>query len=146
MSPSSIWGIRPQDSIAIEVGRRGHKSFIDGCIAILRDELVDSRLLVSLGGPGASKFLSGEEQQDVYWLKVWAIRGLLWEWDDVAIFEIGRALSDESWRVREMALRVIAKYKLAELLPNAIVCKRDPVARVQSAAARAEQATISSVY
>jgi hypothetical protein len=36
----------------------------------------------------------------------------LWAWDDVALPAVKSALNDEAWRVREMALKVVARHKL----------------------------------
>lgn len=64
---------------------------------------------MALGGPGAAKFPDGEPHGDSYWLRVWGARGLLWAWDDLAGDAIDVALRDEAWRVREMALKVVAR-------------------------------------
>ncbi|MDP9093366.1 MAG: hypothetical protein M3N95_10630 [Actinomycetota bacterium] len=41
-----------------------------------------------------------------------------------------------SWRVREMALRVVARHRLGEALTAAAELQQDPVARVRAAALR----------
>lgn len=72
-----------------------------------------------------------------YWLRVWAARGLLWAWDDLAFPCLAHALDDDAWRVREMALKVVARHKLDEALTAVVDLQDDPVPRVRSAAARA---------
>jgi HEAT repeat protein len=70
-------------------------------------------------------------------LRVWAARGLLWAWNGRAQRSVLRALTDDAWRVREMAVRVVAKHRLlagAKVLAN---LEQDPNARVRSAASRA---------
>ena len=72
-----------------------------------------------------------------YWLRVWAARGLLWAWDDTAAAVVVDALSDEAWRVREMALRVIIKRRLRSALDAVQAVQHDPNGRVRAAARRA---------
>ena len=47
------------------------------------------------------------------------------------------ALRDESWRVREMAAKVVARHALGDALPVVARLRGDPVARVRVAAHRA---------
>lgn len=68
---------------------------------------------------------------------MWAARGLLWVWDDVALESVVAALSDDSWRVREMALKVVARHRLDDALEHVAELQEDPVARVRAAAGRA---------
>lgn len=102
-----------------------------GCIDLIMGRPTDDTLVAALGGPPASEGASGVPQP--YWLRVWAARGLLWTWDDVALPAVRLALTDESWRVREMAAKVVARHLLGDALP----LQRDPVARVRAAASRA---------
>ena len=137
MASGSRWGITPQQSIERECARRGHADVVAGCRALVRGEQVDPDLLMGLGGPTARKFLDGDVHDDTYWLRVWGARGLLWVWDDVATAELLLALSDDSWRVREMGLKVIARHRLGDLLTDVVAVRSDPVARVRQAADRA---------
>jgi hypothetical protein len=63
----------------------------------------------------SSSFSGGEhgvsilEGRDGYWPSVWAVRGLLHVWDDDATTEAVRAMAHSSWRVREMAAKVVAR-------------------------------------
>lgn len=68
---------------------------------------------------------------------MWAARGLLWAWEDDAFPEIVAALSDEAWRVREMAVKVVARHQLGEAISGVAALRDDPVQRVANAASRA---------
>ena len=48
-----------------------------------------------------------------------------------------RATEDAAWRVREMALKVIARHRLGEGMAAALELRTDPVPRVRAAAERA---------
>ena len=94
--------------------------------------------LVTIGGTPALHLLSqGIPNDQRYWLRVWAARGLLWAGrpNDGELLRTG--LEDASWRVREMTCRVIARHCIDELLDEVIALEVDPVTRVQTAAARA---------
>ena len=94
-------------------------------------------MLLALGGPATTKFLDGRPHADLYWLRVWGIRGLLWAWDDTALEAVKRALEDEAWRVREMAAKVVARHLLGDALPAVSKLLDDPVPRVRASANRA---------
>ena len=129
----------PQQSIAAECARRGQPALVAGCIALLeRRGGVDDALVVALGGPAAEYVLSGGAGgKDGYWPRVWAARGLLHAWQDQATPATIAATSDEAWRVREMAAKVIAKHRIGDALDAVITLRDDPVPRVRAAAERA---------
>ena len=132
----------PRSRIDQACARRGSYAFARDCAALLRGDDVDPRLVSELGGPGAAVFLDGSQREDAYWLRVWAARGLLWADPDAArgaLATVAAALDDESWRVREMALKVIARQHWGELLEQAASLADDPVPRVRAAAARTVQ-------
>jgi HEAT repeat protein len=91
--------------------------------------------------PAADSVLGPHPRRDQrYFLRVWAARALLHAWDDgtpglrdAAL----AALSDESWRVREMAANVVARREIGEGLTAVAALLQDPVPRVRAAAARA---------
>jgi hypothetical protein len=85
---------------------------------------------------------TGPEQQ--YWLRVWAARGLLWVWGDVALPAVVEALADEHWRVREMAAKVVARHCLGDAFEDVASLAEDPVPRVASAAARAVRILVAA--
>jgi hypothetical protein len=129
----------PRQSIEAECARRGQPALVAGCIALLeRRGGVDDSLIVALGGLPAEYVLSGGEGgKDGYWPRVWAARGLLHAFGDQATPAIITATSDEAWRVREMAAKVIARYRVGDALDAVSVLRDDPVPRVRAAAARA---------
>jgi len=98
---------------------------------------VDPDLLIALAGPGATKYFDGRPHDDVYWWRVWGARGLLWTWDASATDDVRVALTDDAWRVREMALKVVARHQLGDLVDDAAARREDPVPRVRAAADRA---------
>lgn len=137
MSVPSVWGKTPRESVAQECARRGKDEVVAGCIELLTGGETDAELIVALGGPPAHWVVSGEPSGPPYWLRVWAARGLLWAWDDVAFQAVQAALHDEAWRVREMALKVVARHELEGVLSAVVDLQEDPVARVRVAASRA---------
>jgi hypothetical protein len=91
-----------------------------------------------LGGAHANELLaSGCPDDHRYWLRVWAARGLLWVWHDSATTAVGTALTDDAWRVRETACKVIARHEVDELVRQVAALTTDPAPRVQRAARRA---------
>ena len=68
---------------------------------------------------------------------MWAARGLLWVWEDDAGPSVLTALSDDAWRVREMATRVVIRHRIRDALPKVKQLRNDANARVRKAAERA---------
>ena len=136
MNAPSSWQ-SPRRSIEQECARRGRHEVVAGCIDLLNGGEADDGLVLALGGPPARWILDTQQVGSSYWPRVWAARGLLWTWDDVALASLVRALADDSWRVREMALKVVARHRVDEALTAVAACQDDPVPRVRSAAARA---------
>jgi hypothetical protein len=136
MPTASHWGMTPQQSIEAECARRGVSAVVAGCVRLIGGDDVDAGLLTALGGPAAARHLHGA-RDDRYWLRVWGVRGLLWAWEDNATAAVRTALTDESWRVRELAAKVAAKRLIGDALPVLAQLGSDPVARVRVAADRA---------
>ncbi|MGZ4493555.1 MAG: HEAT repeat domain-containing protein [Nocardioides sp.] len=138
MARASVWGVTPREHIASECARLGKDTVVANCLAIL-DGAIDPapEVLRSVAGPGAEKYFDGAEHEDTYWFRVWALRGLLWAWDARASDHVCAALRDEHWRVREMAVKVVARHLVADATPAVAVLRDDPVPRVQAAAERA---------
>jgi HEAT repeat protein len=134
--PSSS-GKTPRERVAQECARRGRDDVVAGCIELLNGYEADPDLILALGGPPARWVVTGEQAGPPYWLRVWAARGLLWAWDDIALPSLLLALTDEAWRVREMALRVVARHRLEDALTTVADLQEDPVPRVCAAASRA---------
>jgi hypothetical protein len=138
MASRSLWGQTPRESIEQECARRGTAEVAAGCIELLGRGEADDALIIALGGPAARSVLdSGPAPVHRYWLRVWATRALLYPWDDRASGAVLTALADESWRVREMAAKVVARRRLGAALAAVAGLRNDPVPRVRAAAARA---------
>jgi HEAT repeat protein len=134
----SKWGISPRKSVEAEVKRQGKAAVIAGCRALLAGGKADPRLILALGGrPARWAAGSDEPPGPAYWLRAWAARGLLWVWEDEATPSIVAALSDDAWRVREMATRVVMRHRVRNALPIVKRLQTDANARVRSAAERA---------
>jgi hypothetical protein len=100
-----------------------------GCIALLEGRDVDDGLLIALGLGGQAVLTDGPRQRNQYWRRVWAARGLLHVWDAKAATAIIAATADEHWRVREMAAKVIARYRVDAGLEAVAELRADPVCR-----------------
>ncbi len=110
---------------------------VSGCVAMLRGRPADGDLIMALGGPPADWVRTGGNPGPDYWLRVWAARGLLYAWHDSAREAVRSALGDEAWRVREMALRVVAQRDMSEDRASVEALCEDDSARVRAAATRA---------
>lgn len=141
----SIWGTAPRQSIEAACERLGAPTVVRGCVALLGGGDAEPGLIEALAGPDQVRFLDAPADQR-YWLRVWGARGLLWAlgtprapapgsaWITDAVVE---ALGDEHWRVREMAAKVVARYRLDEAQPAIVTLLADETPRVRAAAARA---------
>ena len=140
MPASAHWGISPRQSVEQECSRRGTAEVVAGCIELLAGRDADPALSYALGGPAAASVLGPHPRRDQrYFLRVWAARALLYAWDDRAAGAVLAALADPSWRVREMALKVVARRKLGDGLAAVAALRGDPVPRVRAAAQRATE-------
>jgi HEAT repeat protein len=122
----------PRERIQAACAQRGKEELVAGCIDLLNGRDVDADLVGVLGGRSVSW-----SDGPAYWLRVWAARGLLWAWDDAALPALTTALDDEAWRVREMALKVVARHRLDDAIPTVAALCEDPSPRVRAAASRA---------
>jgi HEAT repeat protein len=132
--------ITPRLRITAERARRGAGPLTAGCVALLegRPEEVSDALIIALGGEMGGYILDGAAGgRNGYWPRVWAARGLLHAWDPAATAAIAGATSDEAWRVREMAAKVIARHRVGDAFDAVTALRADPVERVRAAAARA---------
>jgi hypothetical protein len=141
--PTHAW-LGPRRSVEVVVARLGHDAFVRSCIDILERREVDGQLVHALGGPPARWAVDGGAAGPDYWLRVWALRGLLWHWGDAATHCVVSALGDEAWRVREMAAKVAARHRVDEALEALLALRDDRVGRVRAAAARAVQRITAS--
>jgi len=95
-------------------------------LAMLLGELSDAEWLSTGRAPGHR-----------YWARVWAMRALLYVWNDSATSAVQHGLTDEQWRVREMAAKVAARREVGEVADELGRLLGDAVERVRMAAARA---------
>lgn len=133
----------PPVHMAEAVENYGLHATVDTCLAALEGSTDPDLLpvpLTYLGGAHARRELEKaflvERKQD-YWPRAWGARGLLYVWADYAGPEIGPALSDEHWRVREMTAKVVAKREVGAAAEALLGLVGDPVPRVQVAVMRA---------
>jgi HEAT repeat protein len=133
--------LTPRQSVEQECGRRGTARLVAGCVELLAGGDADYSLVYALGGPAADSVLGPHPRRDQrYFLRVWAARALLYAWDEGAPGlrdAVLAALADESWRVREMAAKVVARREFGDGLTAVAGLQHDPVPRVRAAAARA---------
>jgi hypothetical protein len=135
---ADIWGMTPKQSILLEVDRRGRMNCVRECIAILDGHTVDGAFLRVIGGPGGDAVLQGRwGGVEGYWPRVWAARGLLHVWDDVATDAIVGATTHDAWRVREMSAKVVARHHVGPAVDAVVTLLADDNARVRAAARRA---------
>jgi len=128
----------PQQRITAEVSRCGRLKFVAGCSAVFDGTDCDSELILVLGGRHAEYVLAGlDGGVEGYWPRVWATRGFLHCYEPSADAALAAGLSHESWRVREMALKVVARYAIDALFEEVVPLRTDDVARVRIAAERA---------
>jgi hypothetical protein len=140
MTSSSHWNKTPKESVEQACERRGLASVVKGCSDLLTGKPVDDELVLALGGPPAEWVRTGEPSGPDYWLRVWGARVLLYAWDDSARPAVLQALSDEAWRVRDMALKLVARHGLSQASSQVERLRDDPSARVRASAARARSA------
>lgn len=132
--------ITPRDRVEAECLARGKDRVVAGCVGLLGGHFdeVDDGLVIALGGEAAMYVLAGREGGKAgYWPRVWAARGLLHAWDDSAVAAIVGAARDESWRVREMTARVVARHRVECAFEAMTELRGDGVPRVRAAAERA---------
>lgn len=116
----------------------GRSTVIDRCLSLLVGGSEDPDFIVILGGAPAVRLLDdGIPPGQDYWLRVWAARGLLWAGPGDDIGPLRAALTDRSWRVREMVCKVVTRHRVGDLLNDVAVLESDPVLRVRRAAVRA---------
>ena len=142
---TSRWADSPRTSVTRHGALVGEVTLVDALIALLEGEELTAELGEVLAGPASRPVLAGAAGgPSGYWARVWALRGLLYVFDASATSRVVAATTDPAWRVREMALKVIARHRLDEGLETAARCQGDDVARVRAAAARALMRLVSA--
>ena len=135
----------PHQSVEAECSRRGLTAVVSGCIDILDGKDPDEELLIAVAGPAARSVINGLSGGiRGYWPRVWAMRGLLYAWEARAATAVIRGTTDEAWRVREMALKVIARQRLGDAIQAVAGLQADHVRRVRAAAERTLQTLVTA--
>ena len=130
----------PRQRVAAAAEEYGDLVVVGWCtdlVAASDPARVTGEAALVLGGRHAQALLADPTADHAWWWRVWGLRGLLHVWDDRASGTVMGALDDEVWRVREGALRVVARRRLDDDLQRISDLREDPVERVRSAAARA---------
>lgn len=128
----------PRERIAAECDRLGTSAVVAGCVQLLAGRDVADSFVLAVGGAHGRHLLeTGPRPDQRYWLRVWAARALLYAWDDTARTSVTSALADDSWRVREMAAKVVVRRRIGDALQIVAELRQDPVERVRVAASRA---------
>lgn len=131
-------GVTPKLRVEMACARLGREEVVRRCLGLLAGDSEDPQLVLTLGGVPARLLLDdGIPPGQDYWLRVWAARGLLWAGPGDGTDVLRAALADESWRVREMVCKVIARHRVGDLLDDVAALRADRIARVRQAAARA---------
>ncbi|HEY3505315.1 MAG TPA: HEAT repeat domain-containing protein [Actinocatenispora sp.] len=133
----------PADLARRTARRLGTDETVARCVALLRhgDPFAEVDFLVSLSGAAAASEMSRRTPEDdparLYWPRVWAARALVYVWADAATPAVVGALTDDAWRVREMAAKVVVAHQLGAAGDALVPLLSDPVPRVRVASARA---------
>ena len=134
----------PAARVAELVALAGHEAVVSWCADLLagRVDPADPGRppLTWLGGPSTPWLLSLEGdayEVNAYWVRVWGARGLLHCYAPLADRDLVAALADGSWRVREMAAKVAARWLVGEAADALVPLAKDEVPRVRAAALRA---------
>jgi len=123
-----------EERLAAAVAKWGAAKVVQRAVELVGGFNSGEEFLLVVGGRHAQGILGGAPP--LYWPELWGTRALLYVWDDSAAPAVVAALTNQAWRVREMATRVVATRSL--LVAEAVAeLLRDEVARVRASAARA---------
>lgn len=131
MFPAPDHRLTPAENARHAVDLFGRDVVIDWCEALLSGAATDDDPRY----PDIA-WLKGNIGWPAHWSRVWGARGLLHIGPPARPMLVIDALADDAWRVREMALKVIARHELDD--PTGRVAERleDPVERVRQQAMR----------
>jgi hypothetical protein len=130
----------PSVLIGLAVERWGPRGLMDRCVRLYREmDWGDEPELMSFlaGGAAGPRWVGLGFGTQAYFVRTWALRAMLYAWDESASATVIDALEDEHWRPREMALKVIAKRLVDGDVDAVARMQDDPVPRVRAAARRA---------
>jgi HEAT repeats len=134
----------PRDLLVEAERDYGIHAVIDMCLALLDGHTEYGRLpmpLAYLGGAHAVTQLERgtdlASRGQAHWPRVWAARALRHVWLPYAEPGVVAALSDQAWRVRETAAKIVAQRELGSAAEALEPLLTDKTARVRVAAIRA---------
>jgi hypothetical protein len=129
----------PSVLIGLAVERWGQRGLMDRCAHLYRelDWGDEPELMSYLAGDNGLRWVELGFGVQSYFVRTWALRAMLYAWDESASTTVIDALEDEHWRPREMALKVVAKRLIDSDVDAVARLRDDPVPRVQAAARRA---------
>ena len=119
-------GALPRDLVAGAVDLYGRARVIEWCEALLAGDTFD----LDPSWPEIA-WLGGTVGWAPYWARTWGARGLLHVGPPSHPDVLLNALGDESWRVREMSLKVIRRHGLDDPAARVDRLVDDPVERVR---------------
>jgi HEAT repeats len=130
--------VPPAELVAAAVRECGERELVLRCAALLRTGSWDDdpALLPAIANSQGAELIAGRWGPP-YWARVWAMRTFLYAWDPTAISVVVAAITDEAWRVRELAGKVIAKREVGEAADGVAALLTDEIPRVRAAAAHA---------
>lgn len=140
--PSDLYS-HPRQMVVEAVEDYGIHATVDTCLALLDGHVEYDLLPVPLtylaGVHAVAKLGRGDlsVRRQNHWPRMWGIRALRYVWLDYAEPGVVGALEDTSWRVREMAAKVVAYRRLGSAVEPLKSLLRDPEPRVRVAGVRA---------
>lgn len=133
----TIGGVTPAERVRAACARLGTDAVVRWCVRTLTGGPWEGEVLDAIGGTAAHDPEWMAKPVNHYWPRVWAARALLYTWLPYAAPAVVGALSDEAWRVREMAAKVARLRELGEAADLLSTLVDDGTARVRIAAIRA---------
>jgi hypothetical protein len=129
----------PSVLVGLAVERWGPRGLMDRCVRLYRemDWGDEPELMSYLAGAAGPRWVELGFGTQAYYVRTWALRAMLYAWDESASATVIDALEDGHWRPREMALKVVAKRLVDGDVDAVARLQDDPVPRVQAAARRA---------
>ncbi|MEF2978031.1 HEAT repeat domain-containing protein [Subtercola sp. YIM 133946] len=138
MADDSSLHVSPTDSLEArleaDTQREGVGATVRRACSLLEGGYEGEEFLRVVGGSHADGILGGAPA--LYWPELWGARALLYVWHESAAPVVVQALTNQSWRVREMSAKVCAARAVGTPKDLARLTT-DEHARVRSAAARA---------
>lgn len=120
--------------IAAASERHGEDVIVERAVSLIEGNNEGKEFLLIVGGEHAQGILDGAPV--LYWPELWGTRALLHAWNDSAADAVRSALSNQAWRVREMATRVVATRRV-DAREQLVKLLADETPRVRASAARA---------